>query len=107
VTTTLQEREGRARELGRAGGRNPGKCLGYFANEHGEQAIYTYDFDTGEATLTMGDTGWQVTHPVVNGKAGGGLLLTEAELAWLRACWMATGELSRQLQSGEDADPRA
>jgi len=45
-----------------------GKYLGYFANEHGEQAIYTYDFDTGEATLTMGDTGWQVTHPVVDGK---------------------------------------
>jgi hypothetical protein len=34
------------------------RYVGYFANEHGEQAIYTYDFETGEATLRMGDSGW-------------------------------------------------
>jgi hypothetical protein len=43
-----------------------GKYFGYFANEHAEQAVYTYDVDTREATLRMGDTGWQVVHPVVN-----------------------------------------
>lgn len=81
----------------------PGKYVGYFVNEHGEQAIYTYDFKTGEAALKMGDSGWQVAHPIVNGEADG-LLLTTAELTWLRACWMATGELVRQRRSGEDAE---
>lgn len=74
-----------------------------FANEYGEQAIYIFDFKTGEATLTMGDTGWQVVHPVVNGKVGG-LLVTEAEIAWLRACWLATGRLVQRSRSDEDAE---
>ncbi len=85
----------------------PGKYVGYFVNEHGEQAIYTYDFDTGEATLKMGDSGWHSAHPVVNGEVDG-LLLTKAELTWLRACWMATGEVARRRRSGEDAEhPKA
>ena len=76
-------------------------------NEHGEQAIYTYDFETGEATLKMGDSGWQVVHPIVGGEVNG-LLLTKAELTWLRACWMATGELAPQRRSDKDAGhPRA
>lgn len=88
-------------------GDQPGKYIGYFVSEHGEQAIYTYDFETGDATLRMGDSGWQATHPVVNGEVNG-LLLTKAELTWLRACWTATGELARQRRSGEDAEhPRA
>lgn len=81
----------------------PGKYVGYFVNEHGEQAIYTYDSETGEATLKMGDSGWQVAHRVVNGEVDG-LLLTKAELLWLRACWMATGEFMRRRRSGEDAE---
>ena len=81
----------------------PGKYVGYFVNEHGEQAIYTYDFETGGATLKMGDSGWQVAHPVVNGEVDG-LLLTKAELMWLRACWMATGEPLRQRRSGEEVE---
>ncbi len=88
-------------------GDTPGKYVGYFVNEHGEQAIYSYDFETGDATLKMGDSGWQVAHPVVNGEVDG-LLLTKAELTWLRACWMATGEPARRRRSGEDAEhPRA
>jgi len=79
----------------------PGTYVGYFANEHGEQAIYTYDFETREATLRMGDAGWHVAHRVVNGKVDG-LLLTEAELTWLRACWMATGGLAREHRQGEE-----
>ena len=49
-------------------GNAPGKYVGYFVNEHSEQAIYTYDFETGEATLKMGDAGWQFTYAVVNGE---------------------------------------
>ena len=73
-------------------GDEPGIYFGYFANEYGEQAIYTYDHETGEATLRMGDAGWHDVHRVVNGEVAG-LLLSNAELSWLRACWMATGGL--------------
>ena len=39
-------------------GDSPGVYYGYFANEHAEQAIYMFDYATGEATVTMGDAGW-------------------------------------------------
>jgi hypothetical protein len=69
-----------------------GSSVGYFANEHGAQAIYTYDRATGEATVTMGDAGWHDAHRVVDGQAEG-LVLGKAEAMWLRACWLATGGL--------------
>jgi hypothetical protein len=69
-----------------------GRYVGYFANEYGEQAIYTYDHDTGEATVRMGDAGWQDAYRVRDGQVEG-LLLGEAEAMWLRACWLATGAL--------------
>lgn len=68
----------------------PRTYVGYFANRFGEQCIYTYDHDTGAATLRMGDAGWEVSHVVANGVVEG-LILNESEGAWLRACWMATG----------------
>jgi len=82
-------------------GDQPGTYFGYFANEHGEQAIYAYDHEAGEAVLRMGDAGWHVVHRVVNGEVAG-LLLSKTELAWLRACWMATGLLKERLQAGLD-----
>lgn len=51
-----------------------------------------------------GDVEWRVTHRVVNGKVDG-LVLTEAELTWLRACWMSTGELVRKRGRDEGAGP--
>jgi hypothetical protein len=69
-----------------------GKYFSYFVNEHGEQAVYAYDYESGAATLRMGDAGWETVHPVVNGEVDG-LLMTKPELLWLRACWMATAEL--------------
>ncbi len=83
-------------------GDQPGTYFGYFANEYGDQAIYAYDHETGEAVLRMGDAGWQEAHRVVNGEVAG-LLLSKAELAWLGACWMATGLLKERLQAGLDA----
>jgi hypothetical protein len=76
-------------ELLAVDGDAPGTYVGYFANEHGEQAVYTYDHATGAATLRMGDAGWHDVRPVENGQAEG-LVLTEAEASWLRACWLAT-----------------
>ena len=64
----------------------------YFANEYGEQAVYTYDHETGEATVRMGDAGWHDAYRVADGQAEG-LVLTKTEAMWLRACWLATGAL--------------
>jgi hypothetical protein len=49
----------------------PGTYVGYFANEHGEQAVYTYDDETGEATIRMGEAGWHDVHRVHEGPSGG------------------------------------
>lgn len=63
---------------------------GYFANEYGEQAVYVYDSRTGEATVRMGDAGWDKVHRVVDGRIEGAQV-SESEATWLRACWTATG----------------
>ena len=70
----------------------PGRYHGYFSNEHGEQAIYVYDHATGEATIRMGDAGWNNVHRVVDGRVEG-VTVDRAEAAWIRACWLATGAL--------------
>src|SRR2546428_7481192 len=62
-----------------------GTYFGYFMSEYGEQAIYTYDYETGEATVRMGDAGWHDAYRVADGQAEG-LLLTKTEAMWLRAC---------------------
>ena len=71
-----------------------GLYFGYFANEYGEQAIYSYEHETGKATVRLGDAGWETVYPVVDGQAEG-LTLGKAELLWLHACWMATGGTRR------------
>ena len=38
----------------------------------------------------MGDTGWGKAHRVVNGRPEG-IILTESEAVWIRACWLASG----------------
>jgi hypothetical protein len=72
-----------------------GTYVGYFANEYGEQAVYTYDHETGEATVRMGDAGWHDTFRVTDGQAEG-RLLGKTEATWLRACWLATGALKER-----------
>jgi hypothetical protein len=43
---------------------------------------------TQKAILYFGDAGWETEHAVVDGVAPD-LILGEAELQWLRACWLA------------------
>jgi hypothetical protein len=59
-----------------------GTYVGYFENEYGEQAIYTYEHETGEATIRMGDGGWHDAYRVNDGQAEG-LLLGKTETIWL------------------------
>ena len=69
-------------------GNQKGCYHGYFENEHGEQAVFAYDYEAKNGTLWMGDNGWGNPVPVVAGEAKE-LLLNEAEALWLKACWLA------------------
>jgi hypothetical protein len=64
------------------------RYLGYFENEHGEQAIFVYDRTRRVGTLSLGDAGWDRSYPVVEGTAAG-IVLGATEQAWLAACWKA------------------
>jgi hypothetical protein len=66
----------------------PNRYLGYFENQHGEQAIFVYDRSTKQGTLYMGDAGWGNTYKVINGVAQG-LRVNAVEQAWLTVCWKA------------------
>ena len=65
-----------------------GRYHGYFENEYGEQAVFVFDYETGMGTLWMGDAGWDNIIAVVDGVAQD-LILNEAEVLWLQACWLA------------------
>ncbi len=66
----------------------PGRYFGYFENEHKEQFIFEYDYQTKTATLWVGDYNWGKPVKVVNGDAPE-LILSDIERLWLRACWKA------------------
>jgi hypothetical protein len=68
--------------------RSPSQYLGYFENQHGEQAVFVYDRDCGHAMLYLGDAGWETPYKVVEG-AVPDLILSETERLWVRACWQA------------------
>ena len=72
-------------------GDGAGKYFGYFANPYGEQSVFVYDYATCEASVWMGDTGWGKAHRVVDGRPEG-IILTESEAVWIRACWLAAAK---------------
>ncbi len=65
-----------------------GKYCGYFQNEHGEQALFVYDYETHKGTLWLGDAGWDQSAEVIGGKAPK-FILGKNEQMWLQACWDA------------------
>ena len=67
---------------------DPDLYIGYYEDVHGEQWIFTYHRTTKLAQLRGGDTGWNSSIPVVEGKAEG-LNLSPDEMAWLQTCWRA------------------
>ncbi len=68
------------------------RYYGYFQNTFGEQLIFEYDHVSKQARLWHGDAGWDKPYPVVNENVSG-LILSEGEQLWLRACWLeATGQ---------------
>lgn len=59
---------------------------GYFENEHGEQAVFVYDYEIQEGTLWLGDAGWEQPHKVIGGQVPE-LSLNQGEAIWLLNCW--------------------
>ena len=72
-------------------GDEAGRYYGYFANQYGEQAVFVYDYQTGQASVWLGESGWSQAHCVVDGQAEG-VILNESEEAWIRACWLAAAK---------------
>jgi hypothetical protein len=68
--------------------RGPSQYLGYFENQHGEQAVFVYDRVASHAIVYLGDAGWDTPYGVVDG-AVPDLVLSETERLWVRACWQA------------------
>ncbi len=52
----------------------------------------------------MGDVGWDKVHRVVDGRLEGATV-NQAETAWIRACWLATGALKQRLEPSADEPP--
>ena len=69
-------------------GNTPHHYHAYFENAQGEQLIFVYDREANTGTLYHGDLGWETPRPVVDGTCPT-VVLDEAEMLWLRACWMA------------------
>ncbi len=63
----------------------PGKYIGYFENQHGEQWVFTYQ--NGKGTLRGGDIQWDKPATVVDGLAS--VVLDTSEKFWLMSCWAA------------------
>ena len=78
-----------------------GDYLGYYENEEGEQWLFIYDMLTNAATIYGGQIGWE--NPVTMQEPESyddyemmeetDLVLSTAELAWIRACWMAADSI--------------
>jgi hypothetical protein len=77
-------------------GNTPHRYHSYFENSYGEQLIFVYDRETDKATLYHGDLGWGNPCPVEEGGKAPSVVLDEAEMLWLRACWLAATALRKR-----------
>ncbi len=72
----------------------PGRYVGYFENQYGEQWLFIYDRELKGGIITGSDIDWGLV-PLGNGKKPENLkiILNEAELYWLMSCWIACEDL--------------
>lgn len=68
-------------------GDTPDCYYGYFLNVFGEQLIFEYNRATKAGKLWHGDAGWERSYPVTD-RTAPGLILSDGEKMWLRACWL-------------------
>jgi hypothetical protein len=64
-----------------------GKYFGYFENRQGEQWVFVYDPVEKTGELRGGDIGCDTVVAVRDGRPS--IVLGEAEVLWLQACWKA------------------
>lgn len=62
------------------------KYYAYFENEHHEQFIIIYDYETRVGNIYLSKNGWENPLPVKAGKPQKANL-GDSEKAWLKACW--------------------
>ncbi len=86
---------------------DPNNYCGYFENEHHEQFLFTYDYETRKGNIWLSKNGWQDLTEVNNGKAQKAKL-GHSEKAWLKACWNAVmAEEQRRERSKKLREPNA
>jgi hypothetical protein len=70
----------------------PGRYVGYFENRFGELLVFVHDDGERDATVFLGDVGWELRR--VSDAGGrpdvGDLILNDEERAFVEACWIAT-----------------
>ncbi len=76
-------------------GDTQGRYHGYFQNEHGEQALFIYDYQTKAGTLWMGDNGWENPIPITDLEKLD-IVLGKNESLWLQSCWKAATEFQEK-----------
>jgi hypothetical protein len=87
-------------------GNTPNRYHSYFENGYGEQLVFIYDRESDTATLYHSDLGWEHPRPVEEGGRCPSIVLDQAEMLWLRACWLAAteGKRARGIASPGDSD---
>jgi len=86
---------------------DPNKYYGYFENEHHEQFVFTYDYETRKGNIWLSKNGWLHPTQVNNGKAQKANL-GHSEKAWLKACWnVIVAEELRRKRSKKLREPNA
>ena len=69
-----------------------GRYLAYFENRFGEQLVFVHDDGESDATVLLGDVGWEPRRVSDGGGQPdvGDLILNDEERAFVNACWIAT-----------------
>lgn len=67
----------------------PGRYVGFFTNQNGDQWLFLYDPKLGGGILTGGDVSWEIYHLGDGPIPIHALVLNEPEKLWLQACWDA------------------
>jgi hypothetical protein len=85
----------------------PGRYLAYFENKFGEQLVLVHDDGESDATVLLGDVGWEPRR--VSDAGGlpdvGELILNDEERAFVNACWIATAWRREHARSAAQEAP--
>ena len=92
-----------------------GAMHSYYENEHGEQAVFEGDLNTGEILVRMGDCDWEqrlTLQPIplrlvdesgsiplrLVDESGSTIMPEAGEKLWLQACWQSMRYVRARLQ---------